>query len=56
MMGRFAWLKVIAQNRQTIFKLVREAALGRRGSRPRNPDLEASYEEAAPETTSEVSA
>src|ERR1700751_1025617 len=53
MMGRFAWLKVIAQNRQTIFKLTKEAVLGRRRSRPRNPDLESSYQEAAPETTSE---
>jgi len=25
MMGRFAWVKVVAQNRRTIFKLVKEA-------------------------------
>ncbi len=55
MMGRFAWLKVIGQNRQTIFKLVKEAVFGRTRSR-RNPDLERPYEEAVPETTSEVSA
>jgi len=30
LMGRRAWLKVIAQNRQTIFKLVKEAVFGRR--------------------------
>src|ERR1700740_2047088 len=30
MMGRFAWLKVIAQNRQTIFKLARQGVFGRR--------------------------
>ena len=29
MMGRFAWLKVIAQNRRTIFKLAWEACFGR---------------------------
>src|SRR6201987_3488067 len=55
MMGRFAWLKVIAQNRRTILKLAREAVFGRR-SRPRNPDLENSYEETVPEATNEVSA
>ncbi len=37
MMGRRAWLKVIAQNRQTIFKLVKEAVFGRR-AQPRAPD------------------
>jgi radical SAM superfamily enzyme YgiQ (UPF0313 family) len=30
MMGKVAWLKVVAQNRQTIFKLVREAFFGPR--------------------------
>ncbi|MGC1372964.1 MAG: radical SAM protein [Candidatus Sulfotelmatobacter sp.] len=29
MMGRLAWLKVIAQNRRTIFKLLKEACFGR---------------------------
>src|SRR5579871_421739 len=33
MMGRFAWLKVVAQNRQTIFKLVVEAVFGRKARR-----------------------
>ena len=30
MLGKFAWLKVIAQNRKTIFILVKEAVFGRR--------------------------
>ena len=34
MLGKFAWLKVIAQNRKTIFILVKEAVFGRR-KRPR---------------------
>src|SRR6201997_4364170 len=55
MMGRLSWLKVIAQNRRTILKLAREAVFGRR-SRPRNPDLENSYEETVPAATNEVSA
>jgi radical SAM superfamily enzyme YgiQ (UPF0313 family) len=42
MMGRLAWLKVLAQNRQTIVKLVTEAFFGRR-TRPANPDLPDSY-------------
>src|ERR1700719_3296165 len=37
MMGRLAWMKVIAQNRRTIFRLVREALLGHR-SRGVTPD------------------
>lgn len=36
MMGKLAWLKVIAENRKTIFKLVKEACFGR-GARPNNP-------------------
>jgi radical SAM superfamily enzyme YgiQ (UPF0313 family) len=49
MLGRLAWLKVITQNRHTIFKLVKEAVFGGR-SRPRNPDVESPYEDAvAPE-------
>ena len=39
MMGKMAWLKVVSQNRQTIFKLVREAFFGRR-ARPTNPDAQ----------------
>src|SRR6266496_1666272 len=46
MMGKLAWLKVVAQNRQTIFKLVREGFFGRR-SHPRNPDVQDSYEDMA---------
>ncbi len=37
MMGRLAWVKVIAQNRRTIFSLVWEALRGRR-TRGGNPD------------------
>jgi len=56
MMGKLAWLKVVAQNRQTIFKLVREGFFGRR-SHPRNPDVQDSYEDmAAPDVSGEVSA
>ena len=47
MMGKLAWLKVVAQNRYTIFKLVKEACFGRRERLPRNPEGEISYEEAA---------
>jgi hypothetical protein len=38
MMGRLAWMKVIAQNRRTIFRLVWEALLGHR-SRGGTPDI-----------------
>ena len=56
MMGKFAWLKVVAQNRHTIFKLVKEAMFGRR-ARPKNPDIHRSYEDAAgPEVAREASA
>jgi hypothetical protein len=47
MMGKFAWVKVIAENRRTIFKLLREALFGRK-KRPRSADIEPSYEDAAP--------
>src|SRR5438874_4350923 len=46
MMGKMAWLKVVAQNRQTIFKLVKEAFFGRR-TRPRSPEVGDSYEDVA---------
>jgi hypothetical protein len=42
MMGKIAWLRVVAQNRQTIFKLAREAFFGRR-ARPTNPDTQDAY-------------
>src|ERR1700757_5070633 len=44
MLGKFAWLKVIAQNRRTIFILVQEAVFGRK-KRPRSAPFEGSYEE-----------
>ena len=46
MMGKMAWLKVIAQNRRTIFKLVREAFFGRR-ARPTNSNVQDAYEDVA---------
>ena len=56
MMGKMAWLKVVAQNRRTILKLVREAFFGRR-TRPTNPDAKGEYEPVAvPDVTGEVSA
>jgi len=50
MLGKLAWTKVVAQNRRTIFKLVKEAVFGRKSPRPRNPEGEISYEEASAET------
>jgi hypothetical protein len=53
MLGKLAWLKVVTENRHTIFKLVTESVFGRKTRQPRNPDSEVAYEE-APE--SQVSA
>jgi hypothetical protein len=44
MLGKLSWLKVVAENRQTIFNLVKEAFFGRRPPR-RTPESEASYDE-----------
>ena len=44
MMGKLAWLKVVAQNRQTISKLVREYFVGRR-AQPRNSSVHDMHEE-----------
>jgi hypothetical protein len=56
MMGKMAWLKVVAQNRQTIFKLAREAFFGRR-TRPTNADVQDAFEGgAAADVTDEASA
>jgi radical SAM superfamily enzyme YgiQ (UPF0313 family) len=44
MLGKFAWLKVIAQNRKTIFILVKEAVFGRK-KRPRPAAPEPAYVE-----------
>jgi radical SAM superfamily enzyme YgiQ (UPF0313 family) len=53
MMGRLAWLKVVAQNRQTISKLVKEALFGRR-AQPRGPEPEPLYDDvAAPEVAAD---
>jgi radical SAM superfamily enzyme YgiQ (UPF0313 family) len=56
MMGKMAWLKVVAQNRHTILKLVRGAFFGRR-ARPKNPDTQDAYETvAAPNVAGELNA
>jgi radical SAM superfamily enzyme YgiQ (UPF0313 family) len=56
MLGRLAWLRVVAQNHETIFKLLREAVFGRK-LRPRAPDQESPYQDAVTaEVTSEVGA
>src|ERR1700689_2612002 len=47
MMSKFSWLRVVAENRQTIFKLVKEGFFGRK-ARPRNPAV--AYDETAPES------
>jgi len=47
MMGRFAWVKVIAQNRATIFKLLREALFGRKVRHQPGSSPEPSYGEVA---------
>jgi radical SAM superfamily enzyme YgiQ (UPF0313 family) len=54
MMGRFAWVKVVAENRHTIFNLVKEAFFGRR-ARPTNPNIEAPVRESfKPASAAEV--
>ena len=56
MMGRLSWLRVIAQNRQTIFKLAKEAVFGRR-ARPTTLNLERCPVDAAtPEVAGELHA
>jgi radical SAM superfamily enzyme YgiQ (UPF0313 family) len=56
MMGKVAWLKIVAQNRRTILKLAREVFFGRR-ARATNPDAKDAYEPVAvPDVASEVSA
>jgi radical SAM superfamily enzyme YgiQ (UPF0313 family) len=55
MMGRFAWLKVAAENRHTIFKLAKEAFFGRSAG-PRNPRVNTSYGAVASDAGGEVSA
>jgi hypothetical protein len=55
MMGKVAWLKVVAQNRQTISKLVREAFFGPRTklANPAEQDVHGAV--AAPDLPDEVS-
>jgi len=48
MLGKFAWLRVIAENRKTIFVLIKEAIFGRRDrSRPAAPERAYDGSEAA---------
>ena len=51
MMGRLAWVKVISQNRHTIFKLVREALRAWRGAAVRSPGTLTSHGEAMAAST-----
>ena len=51
MMGRAAWVKVISQNRGTIFKLVREALRAWRGAPVRSPGNLTSHGEAMAAST-----
>jgi len=56
MMGKMAWLKVVAQNAEPFLNWLREAFFGGR-TRPTNPDAKDMYEPVAvPDVTSEVSA
>jgi hypothetical protein len=56
MMGKMAWLRVAAQNRQTILKLVREAFFGRR-TVPANLEVNDELERGTPaEVAGEVNA
>jgi hypothetical protein len=55
MMGKVAWLKVVAQNRHTIFELAKEAFFGRR-TLPANPVAQDGYGVvAAPDVPDEAS-
>jgi radical SAM superfamily enzyme YgiQ (UPF0313 family) len=55
MMGKMAWLRVVAQNRRTILKLIKEAFFGRRKV-PTNPAAQDAYGAvAAPDVHGEVS-
>ncbi len=56
MMGKMAWLKIVAQNLRTILKLAGEAFFGRR-TPPPNPNAKDVYEPVAvPDVTREVNA
>jgi hypothetical protein len=51
MLGKLAWLKVVAENRHTIFKLIREAVFGRR-ERAGDPKRDIPYEDVASQEAS----
>ena len=52
MMGKFAWVKLVADNWGTIFKLVKEAVFGRKARRSKGSAGEVPFEEAVPEQVS----
>ncbi len=54
MLGRMAWVKVVAENRKTIFKLVKEAVFGRGVRRPRGPERAVVYEDAGGEVAGQA--
>jgi len=55
MLGKLAWLKVAAENRGTIFKLIKEAVFGRR-DRPTRSKVEARQDLPGAEVRREASA
>ncbi|MGZ4842660.1 MAG: B12-binding domain-containing radical SAM protein, partial [Candidatus Angelobacter sp.] len=55
MLGKRAWLKVAAENRGTIFKLIKEAVFGRR-DRPTRRNVEEREDAPVPEVQREASA
>jgi len=55
MMGRLAWVKLIAQNRRTIFKLVKQGFSAGRGALSRTPDSLGPYVDPYLEATAPAS-
>ncbi len=54
MMGKMAWVRVVMENRRTIFKLAKEAIFGGGPVRPKDPLVAVSYHEPQREVVSEV--
>jgi radical SAM superfamily enzyme YgiQ (UPF0313 family) len=50
MLTKSAWLRVVAENRRTILKLLKEAVFGRK-ARPRNPTMQDYFEVATSNTS-----
>ncbi len=55
MLGKLSWLKVVAENRKTIFKLVTEAIFGRK-TPPRDTDLQEPVGDGTPDAGREATA